>query len=370
MTNLSTPQSVENDSRNGRMLSLDAFRGFTIVAMIIVNTPGSWDHVYAPLLHAPWHGVTPTDYIFPFFIFIVGVSITLAYHKLLAQKKPGHTFIPKIVKRSTFIFAIGIFLWLFPDFNFSEIRFPGVLQRIAVVFFCCSILFLFTTWRQQAFIGAAILLLYWAAMAWIPVPEIGAGVLAPGRNLGAWIDNLLIPGTMWQGTWDPEGLLSTLPSIVTGITGLLVGHVFTNQQFSLEQKIILLFVAGFVAFIVGSIWAWCFPLNKNLWTSSYVLFTSGLASMTLALLSYLIDLKGYVRWSTVGLVFGSNAITAYAIGSMLPDLLEPIQTRYAEGVIEASNIPKLMSLLWAVSICILCYIPVYYLYKKRIFIKV
>lgn len=359
--------STENHKR---LISLDAFRGFTVAAMIIVNTPGSWDEVFPPLLHADWHGVTPTDYIFPFFIFIVGVSVALSYGKVRALNRPRKTVIWKTVKRAIVIFCLGLFLWLFPDFNFGEIRIPGVLQRIAVVFLVCALLFLYTSWKQQAIIGAAVLLLYWAALAWVPVPGIGAGVLEPGRNLAAWIDSLLIPGKMWQGTWDPEGMLSTFPAIVTGITGMLAGRLIGAEHMPRERRVTWLYLAGLTAFAIGAMWNWVFPFNKNLWTSSYVLYTSGLAALVLASLYFVIELLGYVKWATFGVVFGSNAIVAYVLGSMLPDMLPRLNDWYVRSFIVGGYCPKTASLIWALGICLLCFIPVYALYRKRIFIKI
>lgn len=352
-----------------RLVSLDAFRGFTIAAMIIVNTPGSWDHVYAPLLHASWHGITPTDCIFPFFIFIVGISITLSYGKLLGAGRPKAALVGKTLKRAALIFLIGIFLGLFPDFNFAEIRIPGVLQRIAIVFLVCALLYLYTNWKQQAAIGGVLLLLYWITLVTVPVPGVGTGILEPGRNLAAWIDGLLIPGKMWQGTWDPEGVISTFPAIVTGISGMLAGRLLAIDEMPRERKVIWLYLAGLTAFLLGSAWGWVFPINKNLWTSSYVLYTAGLAAMVFASLFFVVEVLGYKGWAKVGVVFGANAITAYVIGSMLPELLESVNAWYTHQFING-DWAKMASLLWAIGICLLCYIPIYVLYKKKIFIKI
>ncbi len=353
-----------------RLISLDAFRGFTVAAMIIVNTPGSWDHVYAPLLHAQWHGVTPTDCIFPFFIFIVGISITLSYGKMIAAGVSKSRLIGKTVKRAILIFLIGVLLGLFPDFDFAAIRLPGVLQRIAIVFLACALLFLYTNWKQQAVVGGALLLLYWGALTLLPVPGIGAGVLEPGKNLAAWVDGLVIPGKMWQGTWDPEGILSTFPAVVTGISGMLVGTLLAHAGLSTERKVIWLYLAGLSAFLLGSVWGWCFPVNKNLWTSSYVLYTSGMATMVFASLFFVIELLGFSGWAKIGVVFGANAITAYVIGGILPELLGPMNTWYVSQVVDGGSWPKLASLVWAIGICVLTYLPIYVLYRKRIFIKI
>ncbi len=364
------PKELNSNEPNKRMASLDAFRGFTVIAMILVNTPVTEDYVFSPLEHSPWNGVTFADYIFPFFVFIVGISITLSYSKLLSKSIPKLKIIEKTVKRALIIFFLGIFLGLFPEFDFSEVRVPGVLQRIALVFLVCALLYLNTTWKQQAWIGAGLLVLYWALMSLIPVPGIGVGVLEPGQNLAAWIDSLVIPGKMWQGTWDPEGILGTLPAIATGISGMLIGHILTSNGMNRERKIIWIFCAGFLSFGLGTAWGWVFPLNKNLWSSSYVMYTSGLAAMVFALFSFFIDELGYTRWAKVGVVFGLNAITAYVIGAMLPALFELIQGWYLQTFIYGSEWPEFASLIWAISVCLVCYIIVYILYKKRVFIKV
>lgn len=360
-----------------RLISLDAFRGFTIAAMIVVNDPGGSHHdAYPPLRHADWNGITPTDFIFPFFIFIVGVSIVLSYTKQQAKGVPRSRMVGKILKRSLIIFALGVFLNLFPDFNFAETRIPGVLQRIALAFLACALLFLYTTRRTQIWLGAVTLVAYWLLMTLVPVPGYGEPLLEPGKNLAAWLDSILIPGTMYQGTWDPEGVLSTFPSIVTGITGMLAGYLLLSDK-TRERKIIWLFFGGFLAYALGNVWNWFFPINKNLWTSSYVLYTSGLAAMVLAAFYFFIDVLGYIRWTKPGVIFGSNAITAYVIAGLLPALLyfsfgsgESINSLFMNGLTGMGWPPPFVSLLWALGFCLICYIPVYFLYKKKIFIKV
>ena len=235
---------------NKRLVSLDVFRGLTIAGMIVVNTPGSWSHVYAPLRHAEWHGITPTDLIFPFFVFIVGVSITLAYTKKLKTNITKSKITAKIIRRSITIFLLGIFLALFPDFNFSELRIAGVLQRIAICFLVGALLFLNTDWKMQLRIGIGLLITYWLAMVLIPVPEFGAGVLESGKNLAAWIDSLFLPGKKYQGTWDPEGILSTFPAIATCISGMLVGKLLLSNQ-TQNQKLIWLFALGIFSLHYG-----------------------------------------------------------------------------------------------------------------------
>jgi predicted acyltransferase len=358
-----------------RLLSLDAFRGFTIALMIIVNDPGSWSHVYAPLLHAEWHGFTPTDLVFPFFLFIVGVSIVLAYTKRLATGVDKSKLYKKIVIRSIKIFAVGIFLNLFPDFDFEHLRIAGVLQRIAIVFLFCSFMFLHLNWKQLAISGAVVLIGYWSLFIWIPVPGIGEANLEPGTNIAAWIDSQLLPGRMWQGTWDPEGILSTLPSIVTGVTGMLAGLLIVGKQ-SLDRKVIWLFSLGFCSFVLGSVWDWFFPINKNIWTSSFVLYTSGAAAMTLALCIFIVDILNIKSWTRPGRIFGANAITIYVIAGMLPALLSGLEISgysfnsfFMESLTGWGISAKLASLLYALVFTGICYVPAYILYKKKIFIK-
>lgn len=359
-----------------RLISLDAFRGFTIIGMIIVNTPGSWDYVFPPLRHATWNGLTPTDLVFPFFLFIVGVSIVLAYTKRLKSDAPKGELVKKIIKRSILIFVFGIALNLIGS-NFEHFRIPGVLQRIAIVFLVCSLMFLFTSKRTQILTGIVLLVGYYLLMMLVWVPDVGAGVLLPGKNLAAWIDSVTIPFFLYQGTWDPEGVLSTLPSIATGITGMIAGYIVVSNQ-KIEEKVIRLFVMGFFMTMVGEIWGWVFPINKNIWTSSYVLYTSGLASMTWAVLIFIMDMKGHKKWAQFGVIFGTNAITAYVLGYLflIPFTNIPvshgenIQSLYMSGLINTGMMPEIASLIWAVLFTALCFIPVWYLYKKKIFLKI
>lgn len=358
-----------------RLISLDAFRGFTIAAMIMVNNPGSWSNVYAPLLHAKWHGITPTDLIFPFFIFIVGVSVVLAYSKRLSTGAPKGDMYKKIIIRSIKIFAVGIFLALFPKFNFADLRIAGVLQRIAIVFLVCAFLYLTTKWKTQAIIGAVLLIGYWLAMVLIPTPGFGVVSLEPGENLAAWIDSILLPGRLYQGTWDPEGLLSTLPAIATGISGMLVGHIIVSKNED-QKKVIWLFLAGFLASILGHIWGWNFPLNKNLWSSSFVLLTSGLATMTLAASIYVVDMLGRTHGTKVGIIFGANAIAVYVLAGMMGHFFRRVEffgssiNRHMLDLFTAIGCgPKLSSLLYAMFYISVLFIPAIILYRKKIFIK-
>ena len=205
-----------------RLLSIDVLRGMTLIFMIIVNTPGSWDYVYAPLLHADWNGLTPTDYIFPNFLFIVGVSIVLSLNNKINELNRNQV-LKKIIWRAFKIYIVGVFLWVFPDFDLTSIRWVGVLQRISFVFLFCGLIYLFIDKKLFIYISFITLILYWFIMLYIPVPGIGAPDLtSPELNLAHYIDSKFLPGVMWQDTWDPEGILSTLPSIDTGSFGMFI----------------------------------------------------------------------------------------------------------------------------------------------------
>lgn len=358
-----------------RMISLDALRGFTIAAMILVNTPGSWSHIYAPLAHKSWHGITPTDLIFPFFIFIVGISIALAFGKKMASGVALKGLYKKILWRSVKIFAVGIFLNLYPYFNFAELRIAGVLQRIAIVYFVSALLFIKLDQKKLVITGAFLLVGYWLAMTFIPTPGYQKVMLEPGINLAAWFDQMLLPGRLWAGSWDPEGILSTIPAIATGITGLLAGILISSNR-SLEQKIIQLFTAGFLTAVAGTIWSWQFPLNKSLWTSSYVLVSSGLAAMTLATMMTIIDQKGYRRASYPFIIFGSNAIAVYVLAGMADFLFRDIKFagmglsgHFMHQLISAGLAANFASMLYALLYTTLLFVPALILFKRGIFIK-
>ncbi|MGD2134533.1 MAG: DUF5009 domain-containing protein [Gemmatimonadales bacterium] len=390
-----------------RLISLDALRGYTIALMVIVNDPGSWSHVYPPLLHAEWHGVTLTDLVFPFFLFIVGVSIALAYTKRLRAGAEKGDLYRKIVSRSVKIMLLGWLLWLWPTFDFAGMRYVGVLPRISVVFLVCALLFLHTSWKQQVWIASITLVAYWLLMALVPVPvddvvrtalatgqvqysgglldigpirEVADGFIAanyePGVNITAWLDRRLVPGEFWQVTWDPEGLMSTFPAIVTGMLGMLVGKLVLSVD-DRYQKLTWIFFLGFAMYLLGGAWGWVMPLNKNLWTSSYTLWTAGLCTMGLAASLLVVDVLGYVRGTKLGRVYGANAITSYVLAGMLVPVFywdiywgASLNGLWMDGLTGIGIAPKLASLLYAIGYMLVIYIPAYILYRRRIFIKV
>ncbi len=362
--------------KNERLLSLDILRGLTIILMIIVNTPGSWDHVYAPFLHAEWNGVTPTDYIFPTFLFIVGVSIVLSFTKQLELGKNRTELTKKVFIRALKIYSVGIFLWLWPSFNFDGIRWVGVLPRIAFVFLGCALLFLYTSRKVQIYIGIAILLFYWIIMAYIPVPGIGIPDLSvPEKNWAHFIDKLFLPGRLWKQTWDPEGILSTLPSIASGIMGMMSGYILLKKE-ELGNKINQLFFFGFLLLFLGDIMQWVFPLNKNLWSSSFSLLMGGITAISLASSIYIFDLKKSKYKFKFAHVFGVNSIFSYSLSSILTVAFYSskwwgfaLNDKFI-NLWESIGLPlKMGSLVYALFYVIILWVPTYYLYKNKVFIK-
>ncbi|HKQ52630.1 MAG TPA: heparan-alpha-glucosaminide N-acetyltransferase domain-containing protein [Pyrinomonadaceae bacterium] len=360
----------------GRLLSLDVFRGITIAGMILVNNPGSWEHIYSPLEHAAWHGLTPTDLVFPFFLFIVGVSITLALGRRAESAGSRRDLYVKIIRRTLIIFALGLILGGFPYYDLNTLRIPGVLQRIAVCYLITSVIFLNTRWRTQAIIAAALLILYCVIMNYVPVPGFGAGNLEMEGNLAAYVDRKLIGGHTWKPLYDPEGLVSTIPAVATTLCGVLTGHLLRSKRKALE-KVSAMFVAGLAALVAGWVWSYWFPVNKALWTSSYVLVTAGMALQLLAFCYWLIDVKGYKRWAKPFLIFGTNALALYFLAELFSNIIGTVTVR---GVDLKSGLydtlyaswasPLFASLLFAISIVLLWLGVMTILYRKQIFIKV
>ena len=311
--------------RPERLLSLDVFRGLTVAAMLLVNNPGTWSAVYDPLEHAEWHGWTPTDLIFPFFLFIVGVS--MAYSLLPRLERgdaPGRLF-GRAAKRSAILIGLGLLLAAFPYYTLdvAHLRFPGVLQRIGLAFLLASAVVLFTRPRAQAMVAAVLLLGYWAAMELVPVPGYGAGNLSKDGSLAAYVDRTVL-GTnhLWASakTWDPEGLLSTLPAVATVLLGVFAGRWMRSERAPAE-RLVGLFLAGNAAVVAGLVWDAAFPINKNLWTSSYVLFTAGLGMHVLAVCYWRVDVRGRRRWAMPFAWFGMNAIFAFFFSGVMARLL-------------------------------------------------
>ncbi len=425
-----------------RIVALDVFRGMTIAGMVLVNNPGTWSAIYPPLQHAPWHGITPTDFIFPFFLFIVGVAIPIALGKRIGEGA-GRQVYWKIVSRAAIIFGLGLFLPAFPIINLSQsdlsfgsklilmtvtlaalffwligrnrdaigsviflviayaafyltgskivpidintLRIPGVLQRIAVCYVIVAILFLHLNWKQLAGVGVASLFVYWFLMTWIPVPGCEVTTIDDKAcNLAAWLDiRIFTENHIWRSAkvYDPEGILSTIPACVTTISGVLTGMWLRTEKSDLE-KVGGLFFFGVILCATGWCWNFFFPYNKPLWTSSYVCYTSGLALCFLGFCYWLIDIKGYRRWSKPFVIFGMNALALFVFSGLLARVMGILKVAGPDGteinlqkwIFDSIFLPLAQpinaSMMFAVSYIIFWLFLMWLLYRKKIWIKV
>lgn len=345
--------------------------------MILVNNAGDWSKTYSPLLHAEWHGWTPTDLIFPFFLFAVGVAIPYALAGRL--ERSGGDFVPlhgQIARRSLILFALGLFLSWFPFYtvDWPAARIPGVLQRIAVVYGVAALAWLHLGARSRAILAVVLLVGYWGVMVGVPVPGHGAGDLSPEGNLSGWIDHRLLGSHTWRkapGPGDPEGILSTAPAIATALIGLFVGDGLRSSR-AREEKLRGLLIWGAAATAAGLAWGLWFPINKNLWTSSYVLFTAGLALLLSAAAYYIVDLRKRDGWALPFTVFGTNAIFAYFGSSLMAKIL--ILSGWQERIYRRLFDPWLpdyvASLAWALAFVALWWGLTALLYRRRIFLKI
>ncbi len=375
------PDHLPAPSRTERLASLDVFRGLTIAGMILVNNPGSWSHVYSPLAHAEWHGWTPTDLIFPFFLFIMGVAIPLALGRRLARGDPRRAIWWHIVRRALILFALGLFLNGFPHFELSRIRIPGVLQRIALCYLFSALIVMKTTVRGQAIAAALLLAAYWLLMRFVPVPGYGAGVWEKEGNLAAYLDQRLLHGHLYRPTWDPEGILSTIPAIGTTLLGALAAYWLLSPR-TAREKTLGLIGTGIVGIALGHVMNLWFPINKNLWTSSYAVFTGGMALLCLAACFWMVEVKGIRRPFIPFLIFGVNPISVFVLSALVarlmilfriarPDGTEISLKAYIYETLFASWAgPWRGSLLFALAYVAFWLAPMALLYRKRLIIKI
>ena len=372
---------------SGRLLSLDVFRGATIAGMILVNNGGNEESSYWPLLHAEWNGWTPTDLIFPFFLFIVGVSMAFSLRSRLERGASRGELLKHVLWRGLVIFGLGLFLNGFPNhYQLSSWRVYGVLQRIAVCYVITSVLALWTSRRGQIGAALACLVGYWALMRLVPVPGFGVPtvdvpLLDPDKNLAAWLDRSLLMGHLYEVTRDPEGVVSTIPAVATSLLGLLTGDWLRSGRDG-RTKAIVLAASGIVLLLLGQLWNVWFPINKKLWTSSYVLFTAGLALACLALCYWAVDVHKWRRWATPFLVLGTNAIAAYLLAEVVAHLIWRMGVAQPDGTFLSwqemiyerffvpLGTPANASLLYALVFLALCWAAMWVLYRRRIFFKV
>ena len=371
------PQFINAVGSTSRLLSLDVFRGMTIAAMILVNDAGDWSHIYWPLEHAEWNGWTPTDLVFPFFLFIVGVSMVLSFNARRERGASRAHLLLHSLKRSAIIFVLGLFLNGYPHFALDTIRIPGVLQRIAVVYLIASVIVLFTGRVSRMVIAAALLMGYFLLMRFVPVPGHGAGVLTMDGNLAGYIDRALMYNHLYIAhRFDPEGVLSTIPAIVTCLIGVFAGESIRGKQ--PRQIVHVLLMGAAVGLTLGKVWSFWFPINKNLWSSSYTLFTAGFAMAVLAACVYLIDLRGWKRWAQPFVWFGVNPLAIYFLASWLGKAsvshsfngLRWKNIVYGKYFAHLFASPYMNSLSYATAFVLLFWIVAWALYRQKIFIKV
>ncbi len=392
---------------NERLLALDVFRGLTVAGMLLVNNPGTWGAIHPPLAHAAWHGWTPTDLIFPFFLFIVGITTHLSLQSRRARGDSNATLVRQVLRRGALIFLCGLFLSWFPGWTYTAIpdvadpsfldrviyriehlRILGVLQRIGLAYTIGGLLTLRFAWRAQIVLTAVILLGYWALMTLVPVPgtgQIGAALLdEPGLVLSAWVDRAVLgEAHLYSGTktWDPEGLLSTLPAVGTVLLGALTGAWLAQRERSLGDRLAAMFAVGAILMVVGTCWGWVFPINKGLWTSSYVLLAGGMASVMLATCLWLIDGLGIRGWTRFFVVYGINPLVAFLGSGLMARLIggmivwetdtgrTSLQAFIYREMFAPWFAPKNASLLFAIAFVVLWYGILSLMHKRGIVVK-
>lgn len=374
-----------------RLLSLDAFRGFAIASMLLVNNPGDWGHVYAPLLHAKWHGWTFTDWVFPFFVFIAGMAMTISLARRAQGGADKTALLLATWKRAAIIIAIGLLLNLIPSFNFETVRIPGVLQRLGLCTALAAPIVIWCGARGVALWALALLVFYSVVQLAVPVPDadgvVHRGVLEPGKDVGAWLDRQLMDGHLWRQakTWDPEGLLSTLPAVASQLLGVLAGYVLASPKQPAEKTM------TWVLWGLASLWlgqvldAWLMPINKSLWTPSFVFAMAGWALLVFAVFHWLLDAApqplARARWARLLhplVVFGMNALFLFALSGLIAKMLYTI--KLADGTSlgralyaplrDSGLAPVNASLLHAIAFLLAMYAVAWFMYRKKWFVKV
>lgn len=378
------PVTVLTPAPATRLMSLDLFRGATIAGMILVNNAGDERTTYWPLKHAEWNGWTPTDLVFPFFLFIVGVAMAYSFSSRLKRGESRQGLLRHVLWRGLVLFAVGLFLNGFPNhYQLDSWRVYGVLQRIAICYVIAGTLALFTTKRAWIAVTVGCLVGYWIIMRYIPVPGFGfptrdIPLLDPDRNLAAWLDRKLLVGHLYDVTRDPEGVISTIPAIGTSLLGLLTGDWLRSAR-SDKSKVLGMFLWGVLGVLAGEVWNLWFPINKNLWTSSYVVFTAGAALIALAVCYWILDVQQWRgRWTKFFLVFGMNPIAAYVFAEIIAHWIDRMSVRagmsWQEVIYQQLFAPLAgpyqASLLYAISFVVMCWMAMWVLHRKKIFLKI
>jgi len=385
---MSSSTAVERPAATalGRLVSLDVLRGATIAFMILVNNSG--DRAYRPLQHSDWNGWTPTDLVFPVFLFLMGASIVFSFESRLGRGASRSSLLVHTLRRFVILFLLGLLVNGFPLFHWETLRIYGVLQRIALCFLACGLLYLIDRRvASKIVIIVSVLIGYWILLRWVPVPgygRVGSGIpfLDKNANWVAYLDRRIFPGRLFEGTRDPEGLLSTLPAIATTLMGMLTG-IWLRSKRTPVIKCAGMLGAGIFCTLLGELWSLWFPINKNLWTSSYVLFTAGVALIAWALCYWMAEIKSWTTgwkrgWTFFWVVFGMNAITAYVFSELLAAAIweTPVYGRKTLSQIIAPRLygslhrPQVAALVYALCFVLVCWLPMLWLYRKKIFIKV
>jgi predicted acyltransferase len=377
------------DGFPGRLLCLDVYRGLMVASMIIVDNPGSDEKGYWPIMHAKWNGWTPADFIFPSFLFLVGISLVYSFDARRLRGETNQQILWHVFKRSLILIAVGLLVNASPIYGLDvhSWRFEGVTQRIGLCYFLAAILELWSGRRGQLLALVGCLLGYWALLRFVPVP--GAGIpgrdiafMDPVQNLPAWLDRKLFMGHLYDGTRDPEGLIHTIPAIGTTLIGVLTGHWLKSKR-STSQLIGGMVFLGILGMLGGELWNRWFPINKNLWTSSFVLFSGGFCLLFLALLYWLTESKRWRgKWTMLILVFGMNAIAGFVADSLIYGPGYTFTVTAANGAklnwheaaqahLEAAGLSVAnASLVYSLGAVLICWIMLWFLWRKKIFLKV
>jgi predicted acyltransferase len=372
---------LSNASQTGshRFVALDAFRGATMALMVLVNDPGYGRAAYGPLKHSDWNNWTITDVVFPSFLWIVGVAITLSLGKQVAAGAPRSRLFGQVFRRAFILYALGLFLYGFPKFDLGTWRLLGVLQRIAICYCIASVIYLTCGIRAQIAWIVSLLTAYWLIMMLIPVPEYGAGFLDVDRNFAHYIDSIVLGSHNYRSTntWDPEGIISTLPAIATALLGIMAGHILRLKR-ELSERTTWLFFVGCLLLGLGLICDMWLPINKKIWTSSFAIFMAGLDFVLFAIFIWLIDGLGYKRVVKPLVIMGLNAIAVYMASELLDEILGLI--RMSDGISLHAWVynnwfaplasPSNASLFYSVAYTLLMYLVAYGMYRRKWFLRV
>jgi predicted acyltransferase len=369
-------------SVTGRLVSLDAFRGVTMAFMILVNTPGDGRHVYWPLAHSEWNGWTPTDVVFPSFLWIVGVAITLSLGRRLARGESRSHLMQQAIRRAAILFVLGMLVYVYPRFDLSTQRILGVLQRIAICYAAAAGIYLTTRLRGQIVWIVSLMAFYWLLMAFVPVPGYGAGHLDVERNFAHYIDRIVLGphNYIWTKTWDPEGIVSTLPAIATCLLGLIAGRILSLPR-RLGERCLYMLGLGAILLTAGLICNTWLPINKKLWTDSFTLFMAGLDFILFAGFAWLVDGLGWKRAFQPMVIMGMNAIVIYLASEFLDEALGWIHWTGPAGTVVLRSwlyghlfvplaSPYNASLLYALAYVLVLFLLAWAMYRRRWFVRI